>query len=207
MDTITRALAASAAIVGTTFVATSTAHAVPSDVLFVDKFDETFPDDDFASFLETECNVADVHVEVRAKGRVQVYEDGATGFDSGTARAVNTETGEYFVQTYHNHFSFESFESIREDGLHEVEIHEVYRGLAEQFRAPGLGVIVRDAGNVAVDVELLLDPTADPEDQLLDVVETFNIKGPHPWAEQGFGPTAEQAIAICGAIGGAPSLP
>lgn len=207
MKTITRAVAAVTAIAGTTLAAAGPAHAVPSDVVFVDKFDETFSDDGFASFLEAGCNVADVHVEVRAKGRVQVYEDGATGFESGTARAVNTETGEYFVQTYHNHFSFESSETIREDGLHEVEIHEVYRGLAEQFRAPGLGVVVRDAGNIAVDVELLIDPTADPEEQIREVVETFTIKGPHPWAEQGFGPTAEQAIAICGAIGGAPSLP
>lgn len=181
--------------------------AVPSDVLFVDEFDEKFSDDVYAEFLESACGVEDVAVEVHAAGRVRVYSWGAIGFERVTARATNARTGQYFVQAYRNHFEYAATETLGGDGLVYVDVETTYSGLAQQFRAPGVGVIVRDAGTIGFEVSLVVDPMRPPGEEVIEVVETFDARGPHPWAEQGQEPTPEQATAICGALGGTPTQP
>ncbi len=178
------------------------AQAKKAQPIAIEKFNETFEDPFFGGFLAQECNVAEVTATVTEKGRVKIFENGATGHVNIRVVLENPATGQRIIQSFSNTFSDFDAETFRDDGLLEVHIQSSNTGLAQKWHAPGVGVIVRDAGQIEFDTVLLIDPTIEDGDPVIDVMESFTSKGPHPWAENGFGPTPEQGAAICGALGG-----
>ncbi len=206
MNHIIKRLATFVAVAGLGFVSAAgvASAAKPVDGAERVKSNETFQDPGFAEFLSFACGVANVDVTVTEKLDIWVSEAGASGHANVKTVITNTDTGQYVTQSVANQFASSATEVVGDDGLLHVDAVDVNKGLALKWQAPGQGVIVRDAGNITILTSLVVDLSIDPEvaDPVISFEQTIDSKGPHPWAEQGFGPTPEQAEAICGAIGG-----
>lgn len=168
------------------------------------KINETFQDPGFAGFLSFACGVPNLDVTVTERSDFWAGPEGASGHSTVKVVITNTDTGQYLVQSYANRFSTSSTETFADGDLLTIRFVDTNQGLAQKWHAPGLGVIVRDAGNVTIRGTVVIDTTIDPA--VADPTVSFEVdiesKGKHPWAEQGFEPTPDQAAAICGAIGG-----
>jgi hypothetical protein len=163
--------------------------------IFVDQFNDTFEDEYFAMDISSMCGI-DASVTVNAKGRVRVYQADESGFSveghvSVRSTIVNEATGDTVISFYSDNFS-EAGMTTTEGGF-SAELNQ--RGLYNQFRSPGLGVIAREAGQITFTFEEFFDP----ETGEFSFNETVDFKGPHPLVES---MGDENLAAICSALGG-----
>jgi hypothetical protein len=179
------------------------AHAKPVKDGIRVKHTHQFEDPFFADFLEVECGVPNLRVDVIEKVNLWEAEGRVFGHVGVKARVTNTDTGQWAVQSFSIQIDQNFAETLSDDGLLTITFDDTYTGLDTKWHAPGQGVIVRDAGSINFVGEVVIDTTIEDGDPLVSIMEEIITKGPHPWvAEQGGGPTPEQGAAICGALGG-----
>ena len=170
-----------------------------AEPIYIDQFNDTFEDEYFAMDISASCGI-DASVTVYAKGRVRVYQDDESGYSveghvSVRSTIVNEATGDTVISFYSDNFTDAGMEEINGDiGTFSAEFSQ--RGLYNQYRSPGLGVIAREAGQVTFTIDVVFDPE-NGEESFFE--ETVDFKGPHPLVES---MGDETQAAICSALGG-----
>ena len=166
-----------------------------------------FENTGFADFLSDACGVPNVTVMTTEKVNLWVGNGTEVGHVGFTTVITNSDTGQYIVESASFRIETTFSETLGSDGLLTIDFEDTFTGVPIKWRAPGQGVIARDAGSINFAGQLVIDTTIDPavEDPVVSFNEVITQKGPHPFADN-FGPTDEQAEAFCTAIGGTPQL-
>lgn len=168
------------------------------------KFTDTFSDE--APFFAEACGIETVTVDGVVKVQLNFFEDGSARIhENGSITFTNAATGDQvflsFVRAVQDSSPVESI-----DGDLLTIVHETtFNGLPEKWQAPGMGVIVRDAGLLTTRHTIVIDLTIDPEveDPVVSFTEEIiDQSGPHPIADQGFQLNDDQLTQICSALGG-----
>lgn len=164
---------------------------------FVDEVSGT--DDGFAEA----CGLSEVHVSGVVRGTFKLYEDGTIQehvVGKIELRGPNGEGPVYlsFARKFNGPADPISEDFDPETGLLTLVFEEANTGKAEQWRAPGVGIIDMDRGFISWTVTVVIDTNTDEL-----VSEDFSnvvVHGPHPIFENGFiPPHASQGCELLGA--------
>lgn len=166
--------------------------------VFMDRFVDEFTEEDpgFAAA----CGVATVHVDGVVKGTFKEFADG-TFWEQVVGKIEFTgpdDEGPVVLSFANVHEGNLVSESV-DNGLLTLVFEDTFIGNPEKWRAPGVGVIVRDAGFISWTVTVVIDLSTDElvSEEFTDV----EIHGPHPIFENGFSFTEDQFAQICSALG------
>lgn len=129
------------------------------------------------SFLERNfCGTGEaVRVTFSVKG---TFHDRERGTDFVTVRGTETLTARSTGRTVIGHFANRVSDEFIENADGTLTIRTTIKGLAQQYRLKGGGLITRDAGVIRITI------TIDENGELIS--EEITFKGPHPEAASGF---------------------
>lgn len=188
------------AVTAALFITVVAAAAMAASPLFVDRFVDTFTDEDPG--LAAECGLETVHVDGLIRGVFKEYEDGhiqETVVGNLEFIGPGGEGPVYvtFANPHQGRLVSEVFDPAT--GLVTVVFEDTFWGNPEKWRIPGVGVIVSDTGYASFTTTLVIDTSTDGivSEETSDLV----LHGPHPRLENGFAFTSEEREAICGALG------
>jgi hypothetical protein len=116
-----------------------------------------------------------VRVDFSVKG---TFHDSGAGTGFVTVHGTETYTARSTGKTVLGHFANRVTDEFIENDDGTFTLRTTYKGLAEQFRVKGEGVITRDAGTITISL------TIDENGEVISEDVTF--RGPHPEAESGF---------------------
>lgn len=167
----------------------------------IDKFNDTFEDMYLADDVSSACGV-DVSATVNPKGRVRIYVDGedghyVEGHVSVRTTFENEATGEQVISFWSDNFS-DSFSANIEGDIGTFSGEHSQNGLFNLYRAPGHGVIAREAGQINFS---FIDVVNLETGETIYFEETVEFVGPHPLSET-MGLSDEDNAALCSALGG-----
>jgi hypothetical protein len=143
------------------------AQAAPPDNHFTDS--GSFVDTDFCGTGES------VRIDFSSKG---TFHDSGNGTGFVTVHGTQTYTARSTGRTVIGHFANRQSDEFTDNGDGTVTLSTTYKGLPEQFRVKGQGLLTRDAGNLTITL------TIDENGQVIS--EDVTIRGPHPEAGSGF---------------------
>lgn len=167
--------------------------------VIMDKFVDEFsgPDPGIAEA----CGLSEVHSSGVVRGTFKLYEDGTIEEHVVGSIEFSGPGGEGPVfLTFARKFNggdpvSESFDP--QTGLLTLVFEDTFIGKAEQWRAPGVGVIDMDAGFISWTVTIVIDTNIDElvSEEFTNVV----VHGPHPIFDNGFIPP--NGLQICELLG------
>lgn len=174
------------------------APAGAAEPLFHESWNDQFSERETGA--EEACGIDHVVAHISMKGHATGFEDGTTrAQDSFRAVVENQANGAYAVLSSSNSVTLQGTETLDGDIL-TIQGSDTFRGNEYKWSAPGMGVIVRDAGYISFQYEIVVDTTTGEVLSFSDSI--FQQGGLFPWADQGFDFTPEQAEAVCAALRG-----
>lgn len=167
--------------------------------VIMDKFVDEFsgPDPGVAEA----CGLSEVHAEGVVRGTFKLYEDGTIQEHVvGTVEFSGPEGEGPVFLSFSRKFNggdpvSESFDPAT--GFLTLVFEDTFIGKAEQWRAPGVGVIDMDSGFISWTVTIVIDTATDElvSEEFSNVV----VHGPHPIFDNGFIPP--NGLQICELLG------
>lgn len=168
---------------------------------FVEEIDEEDPG------LADACDLDTVHVDGVVRGKFKEFADGSIWEHVvGKIELTGPEGQGPVIISFSRLFEGSSSESFDpETGLLTLVFNDSFKGNPEKWHAPGVGVIVRDAGVVSFTTTIVIDTknTMDPSDDVLvsEEISDVTVHGPHPIFDNGFSLTDDQLAVVCHVLG------
>jgi hypothetical protein len=190
------------ALIAATMLVLSAMPASAAAPLHRDSWNDQFSMRD--SGIEQGCGVDHVVAHHRHKGHAAIYEDGRVEVrEQFEIVYENQANGAYVRQSFADALTIGPENTTLEGDLLTIEFSDTLRGNQMKWQAPGVGVILMDAGVINVSGTVIIDLTITDGDPVISFeLNVLPKAGQFSWAVNGFWFTPEQGAAVCEALRG-----